>query len=51
VEWVGHLMDPDELDQRISHLPPCYGVRHFSSGWSHLGNIGGKERKQMAASC
>jgi hypothetical protein len=48
VEWVGHLMDPDELDRRISRLPPCYGVRHFGSGWSHLGNIGGKERKQMA---
>ena len=48
VEWVDDFMEPGELDERIHCLPPCYGVRHFKQGWSNLGQISGKERKQMA---
>ncbi|EGO00404.1 hypothetical protein SERLA73DRAFT_53174 [Serpula lacrymans var. lacrymans S7.3] len=48
VNWCKDLMDPKELDQRISSLPACYGVRYFKNGISALGQIRGKERKDMA---
>lgn len=46
--WCTSLIDNRELDQRIRTLPPCFGVRHFHSGWSKLSQIAGKERKDMA---
>ena len=41
-------MDNEELDHQVSTLPPCFGLRHFKGGWSHLSQISGKERKDMA---
>ncbi|KIY48748.1 hypothetical protein FISHEDRAFT_42720 [Fistulina hepatica ATCC 64428] len=41
-------MSSKELDTRISKLPPCYGVRHFKNGISHLSQVSGPERKQIA---
>ncbi|KIY48149.1 hypothetical protein FISHEDRAFT_43836 [Fistulina hepatica ATCC 64428] len=41
-------MSSKELDTRISKLPPCYGVRHFKNGISHLLQVSGPERKQIA---
>lgn len=41
-------MDKEELDQKLRTFPPCYGVHHFHKGWSALGQVSGKERKQMA---
>lgn len=46
--WCSSLMDDSELDTRVKTLPPCFGVRHFSGGWSNLSQISGKERKDMA---
>jgi hypothetical protein len=46
--WCTSLMDTQELDRRIRSLPPCFGVRHFQSGWSKLSQIAGKECKDMA---
>jgi hypothetical protein len=48
VEWCQELMDEEELDHRLRTLPPSYGVHHFHKGWSALGQVGGKERKNMA---
>ncbi|EGO30199.1 hypothetical protein SERLADRAFT_344456, partial [Serpula lacrymans var. lacrymans S7.9] len=48
MDWCKDLMDLKELDQCISSLPACYGVHHFKNGISALGQIGGKERKDMA---
>ncbi|KIK74389.1 hypothetical protein PAXRUDRAFT_81403, partial [Paxillus rubicundulus Ve08.2h10] len=41
-------MNDKELNNRIKSLPPCFGVRHFTKGWSKLSQISGKERKDMA---
>ncbi|KIM56423.1 hypothetical protein SCLCIDRAFT_95955, partial [Scleroderma citrinum Foug A] len=38
----------EELDSRVRGLPPCFGLQHFKGGWSHLSQISGKERKDMA---
>lgn len=48
VKWCQKLMDKEELDQKLRTFPPCYGVHHFHKGWSALGQVSGKERKQMA---
>lgn len=48
VLWCTSLMSEKELDKRIQCLPPCFGVRHFKRGWSHLSQISGNERKDMA---
>lgn len=48
ITWCSSLMDDEELDHRVSTLPPCFGLRHFKGGWSHLCQISGKECKNMA---
>ncbi|EGO04269.1 hypothetical protein SERLA73DRAFT_148852 [Serpula lacrymans var. lacrymans S7.3] len=48
VHWFQQLLDPKKLDARIRALPPCFGVCYFKNGFSALGQIGGKERKDMA---
>ena len=48
VDWCSSLMDDEELDTRVRSLPPCFGLRHFKGGWSHLSQVSGKERKDMA---
>ncbi|KIY43176.1 hypothetical protein FISHEDRAFT_8353, partial [Fistulina hepatica ATCC 64428] len=48
ITWSQELMSSKELDARISKLPPCYGVRHFKNGISHLSQVSGPERKQIA---
>ena len=45
ITWCSSLMDDEELDHRVSTLPPCFGLRHFKGGWSRLSQISGKERK------
>ena len=46
--WCSSLMDDSELDSHLRTLPPCFGVRHFTGGWSNLSQISGKEHKDMA---
>ena len=48
VDWCSSLMDDAELDHQVRTLPPCFGLCHFKGGWSHLSQILGKERKDMA---
>ncbi|EGN93443.1 hypothetical protein SERLA73DRAFT_63965, partial [Serpula lacrymans var. lacrymans S7.3] len=48
VHWCQKILDPKELDACIRALPSCFGVRYFKDGFSALGQIGGKERKDMA---
>ncbi|KIM57122.1 hypothetical protein SCLCIDRAFT_68394, partial [Scleroderma citrinum Foug A] len=46
--WCSSFINDAELDAQLKSLPPCFGVRHFSGGWSNLSQISGKERKDMA---
>jgi len=48
IDWVKTLMTEEEFDKRLKALPPAFGVRHFSNGWSSLSQISGTERKHMA---
>lgn len=48
INWVQTLMTEEEFDKRLRALPPAFGVRHFSNGWSALSQISGTERKHMA---
>ncbi|KAF9529443.1 hypothetical protein CPB83DRAFT_926844, partial [Crepidotus variabilis] len=41
------LLTEKELDARVKALPPSFGVRHFSNGFSVLSQISGPERKEM----
>ncbi|KDR70579.1 hypothetical protein GALMADRAFT_76006 [Galerina marginata CBS 339.88] len=49
IGWCQQVLPSEkELDARLRTLPPAYGVRHFSNGWSALSQISGPERKHMA---
>ncbi|KIY44276.1 hypothetical protein FISHEDRAFT_29189, partial [Fistulina hepatica ATCC 64428] len=48
ITWAQELMSKEELDARISRLPPAYGVRHFKNGISKLSQVSGPERKQIS---
>lgn len=47
VEWISETIGPDELDARISRLPPSDGMRHFKDGLSILKNVAGPEHKEI----
>ncbi|KAG1808786.1 hypothetical protein EV424DRAFT_1473981 [Suillus variegatus] len=45
---VLHQLYQGIFKHMVKTFPPCYGVHHFHKGWSALGQVSGKERKQMA---
>ncbi|KAF9521723.1 hypothetical protein CPB83DRAFT_801223 [Crepidotus variabilis] len=47
IGWCTTLLTEDELNARVQALPPAFGVRHFSNGFSVLSQISGPERKEM----
>jgi hypothetical protein len=46
--WSEVLLSEKELDDMLKRLPPGQGVHYFKDGWSHLSQISGSERKDMA---
>ena len=48
ISWIQKCMSPTELDARIRSLPHAYGVNHFGSGISSLGQVSGHVRKNVA---
>ncbi|KIK50382.1 hypothetical protein GYMLUDRAFT_182852 [Collybiopsis luxurians FD-317 M1] len=48
IEWVQQVVGAEELDRRMSSLPPACGVRHFKHGISLLTQVSGTERKHIA---
>lgn len=48
IGWVQTVIGEEELDHRISPLPPACGVRHFKKGISTLAQVTGTERKHIA---
>lgn len=46
--WCQTIVGKAELDERVKRLPPSFGIRQFSKGFSVLSNISGGERKHMA---
>ncbi|KAJ3718829.1 hypothetical protein C8R42DRAFT_584890 [Lentinula raphanica] len=48
VKWVQHVIGQEELDNRLSKLPPTSGVRHFAKGISNLTQMSGSERKHIS---
>ena len=48
MSWCNTMMTTQELDRRLSLLPPAHGVRHFKNGISVLSQVSGQERKDMA---
>jgi hypothetical protein len=43
------MMTDKELDFRIRNIPPTHNVRSFSKGISHLSQVTGTERKNIAS--
>lgn len=48
IGWVQTVVGEEELDSRVSTLPPACGVRHFKNGISALAQVTGTERKHIA---
>lgn len=47
-EWVTRIVGPNELDLRLSRLPPNHSLRIFKDGISGFSRLSGNEHRQIA---
>ncbi|KAI0765843.1 hypothetical protein BD413DRAFT_494507 [Trametes elegans] len=48
VSWLKEVCGTDEIDARVSRLPPNHSIRIFWKGISKLSHVSGAEHKQMS---
>ncbi|KAJ8075302.1 hypothetical protein PM082_019638 [Marasmius tenuissimus] len=49
IGWITDICGEEDIDARVSRLPPNHGIRVFRKGITSLSRVSGTEHKQMSA--